>query len=82
MIDQPNHPSCCRTDYPSRHRRCGGRAREFQPVLDGSLPGKRDGRCAQLRAYLPDSWEGKRHGKGRRHAKGRFFLKNELQIEF
>ena len=82
IIDQPNHPSHCRTDCPARHRQCGGRAREFEPVPDVSPTGKHHRRGEQLRAYLLDSWGGKRHIKGRRHAKGRLFLLNKLQIEF
>ena len=50
--------------------------REFEPALENSTAGECHGRGAKLRAYLPDSWEGKRHGKGRHHAKGRLFLQN------
>ena len=82
IIDQPNHPSRHRNDYPAHHHHCGGRAREFDPASDGSPPGKCHGHAAQSCTYLPDSWEGKRDGKGRRHAKVSFFLRNKLQIEF
>ena len=78
IIDQPNHPSRRRIDYTALRRRCGGRAREFEPALEGSPAGKRHRRGTPLCAYWPDSWEGKRHGKGRHHAKGRFFLRNEV----
>ena len=53
----------------------------FKPAPDGYLAGKRPGHGAQVRAYLLDSWEGKRHRKGRHQANGRFFFLNELQIE-
>ena len=52
IIDQPNHPSRLQTDNPARHRRCGGRVREFQPALDGSPTGKRHRHGAQLRAHF------------------------------
>ena len=82
IIDQPNHPSHCRTNYPAPHCRCGGRVREFELAPDGFPAVERHGRGAQLRAYLLDSSEGKRDRKGRRHAKGRLYLQNELHIEF
>ena len=82
IIDQPNHLSRRRTDYPACHHRCGGHMREFEPEPDSSPAGKCHGHGAQFHAYLTDSWEGKRNRKGWRHAKGRFFLRYNLQIEF
>ena len=70
IINQSNHPSRCRTDYPARHRWCGAHAGDFETAPDGSPAGKRHGQGVQLCAYLLDSWEGKWHRKGRCHAKG------------
>ena len=78
IIGQPNHPSRRRNDYPALHRRCGGRAREFEHALGGSPAGERHGCGAPLRADLPDYWERNRDGKGQHHAKGRFFLQNDV----
>ena len=56
----------------------GAQERYFEPLPDGSPAGERHGCGAQLRMYFPDSWEGKRGGKGQFHAKGRFFLQSKL----
>ena len=78
IICQPRHPIYRLTQYPTRHHRSEGRAREIESMLDVSPAGKNHRRGAPLREHYPEYWVRNSDRKGTLHAKGRFLLQNEF----
>ena len=85
IIEEPvfpkDHPSCNKSDWLARHRRCDKNLREFGRTPAGDPKEDHHGRSAQWRAHFLDYKGVKPHGQGRLLAMRRKHCRSNNQVD-